>query len=66
MGETILRYLSGKKAHPRVTVVQTTLYELLEAIGEATNPGEDQLVVATMKYLLDSGWVKFSRKTCTV
>jgi hypothetical protein len=43
------------------TTIETTLYELIEAIGAEVEPGEDDLlIIATMVHLLNSGQVKFT------
>jgi hypothetical protein len=38
---------------------ETTLYELIAAIQEAVGPDADDLVIATIVHLLNSGQVKF-------
>jgi hypothetical protein len=45
---------------PRVTVVECTLAELVEAIGDVTE--DDREVVATLRHLLDGGRVRRSRR----
>ena len=42
------------------TTVATTLYELVEAISAEVEPGEDDLIIATVVHLLNSGRVKFT------
>jgi len=49
-------------AHPELNTIATTLYELIEAIGEEMRPGEDRLVTETVLHLFDTGQVKFSEK----
>ena len=44
---------------PKLTAVKTTLYELIGAINDAVQPGEDRLVVETVLDLLETGQVKF-------
>jgi hypothetical protein len=46
-------------AYTEPTTVETTLYELVEAIGAEVEPGEDDLIIATVVHLLNSGRVKF-------
>jgi len=40
--------------------VRTTLYELIDAINEQVQPGEDGLVAAVVLHLFASGQIKFS------
>jgi hypothetical protein len=47
-------------AYTEPTTVETTLYELVEAIGAEVEPGEDDLIIATVVHLLNSGRVKFT------
>ena len=49
-------------AHPELNTIATTLYELIETIGEEMRPGEDRLVTETVLHLFDTGQVKFSEK----
>jgi hypothetical protein len=42
-----------------LTRVHTTLYELIEAIGEEVGYGEDALIAQTILNMLDSGRIKF-------
>ena len=46
-------------AHPGLNSVKTTLYELIEAIGQEVKPGEDELVEETVMHLFDTGQVRF-------
>ena len=39
--------------------IQTTLYDLIEAISAEVKPDEEDLVVATIVHLLASGKIKF-------
>lgn len=43
--------------------IRTTLYELIEAIGEEVGDGEDALVVAAVVDLMRSGRIKSLRWT---
>jgi hypothetical protein len=47
-------------AYTEPTTVKTTLYELVEAISDEVEPGEDDLIIATVVHLLNSGRVKFT------
>ena len=49
-------------AHRALNAIATTLYELIEAIGEEVRPGEDRLVTETVLHLFDTGQVKLSEK----
>ena len=42
-----------------LSIVKTTLYELIEAISEEAHPGEDRLVAETVLDLLDKGKIRF-------
>ena len=43
------------------TTIETTLYELIEAINDQVQPGEDRLVVETVLDLIESGQITFPR-----
>ena len=47
-------------AYAEPTTIETTLYELVEAISTEVEPGEDDLIIATVVHLLNSGRVKFT------
>ena len=50
------------------TAINTTLYELIEAIIDATQPGEDTLIEATVQDLVESGklrWIRSGRHGAT-
>ncbi|MBW2105462.1 MAG: hypothetical protein JRI26_05415 [Deltaproteobacteria bacterium] len=49
-------------AHPGLNTIAITLYELIEAVSEEVQPGEDRLVTETMLHLFDTDQVKFSGK----
>jgi len=38
---------------------QTSLYDLIEAISDELEPGEDKLVPETIQHLFDSGQARF-------
>lgn len=42
-----------KPEHPELNTVNTTLYELVEAISKEVDPAEDQLIPAIVSDLLD-------------
>jgi hypothetical protein len=46
---------------PRLT---TTLYELLAALQDVVGPKEDELVMATVRYLLQSGRLTWRGEAC--
>ena len=48
-----------ESAHSGLTTVKTTLYELIEAIREHVQPGEEDLVVETVLDLLETGEINF-------
>lgn len=41
------------------SAIRTTLYELIEAIGEEVPPGEERLVVDIVLHMLITGQIKF-------
>ena len=43
-------------------MVKTTLYDLIDAIRTEVAPDEDELVVATVLYLMQSGRMRFLRE----
>ena len=45
--------------YPGFTTIKSNLYELIEAVGEEVEPGEDQLVAEVVLHLLDTGQVSF-------
>jgi len=51
---------------PKLTAVKTTLYELIGAINDAVQPGEDWLVVETVLDLFDTGQAKFLSAAASV
>lgn len=44
-----------ERVRPRSVMIRTTLYDLIEAIGEEVKPEEGGLVVLTLAHMLDSG-----------
>ena len=46
-------------AHPALTNIKITFYELIAAICDEVQPGEDWLVTETVRHLLDTGRVRF-------
>lgn len=57
-----LNFPAVELAHPGLNTIAATLYELIEAVSEEVQPGEDRLVTETMLHLFDTDQVKFSRK----
>ena len=52
-------FSAAEPEHSGLTTIETTLYELIEAVGEEVQPGEDRLVVETMLDLFDTGQITF-------
>ena len=52
--------LAQVPASAEPTTVETTLYDLIDAISAEVEPGEDDLIIATVVHLLNSGRVKFT------
>ncbi len=46
-------------AHSGLTTVKSTLYELIEAISEEVQPGEDRFVAEAVLDLIDTGQITF-------
>ena len=51
---------TAKPAHWKSTIIKTTLCELIEAINEELQPGEEHLVSTIVLHLLDTGKIKFT------
>ena len=54
--ETVLPPCSTR---PQCTTITTSLYELIEALQNEVGPADDDLVVATVAYLLRSQRIRF-------
>ena len=52
-------FSTAKTEHSGSTTIETTLYELIGAINEHVQPGEDLLVVETVLHLIDTGQITF-------
>jgi hypothetical protein len=52
--------LAQVPADAESTTITTTLYDLIEAVSAEVDPGEDDLIIATVMHLLNSGRVKFT------
>lgn len=52
--------------YPAITTIETTLYELIEAVSDEIKSGEDGLVAESVLHLLDTGQVKFIHADCNV
>ena len=58
--ETIAEpFCAVEPEHSGTTTIQTTLYELIEAINEQVRPGEDLLAVEAVLDLIDTGQIRF-------
>lgn len=55
--------LAGETQAP--TVIETTLYDLIEAVNAVMQPGEEELVVPTVMHLLDTSHVTFSHRSAS-
>ncbi len=47
----------GRPGAERPSRLPLTLADLIAAIQDVVGPGDDRLVVATVRHLLQSGWV---------
>lgn len=61
MEATAEDFYTTESASPGLTTIETTLYELIGAIDEEVEPGEEWLVAQTVLHLLDTGQAKFLR-----
>ncbi len=52
-----------ESAYVKPTVLKTSLYDLIAAIGEEVRPEEDWLVAETVLHLFDSGQAKFRARS---
>lgn len=52
-------FKTAESGCPRLTAIETTLYELIEAVEEEVQPGEDRLIEEAVLHLLDTGQAKF-------
>ena len=52
-------FSAAEPEHSGSTTIETTLYELIGAINEQVQPGEDRLVVETVLDLIDTGQITF-------
>jgi hypothetical protein len=48
-----------EQTHSEAGPIQTTLYDLIEALSQEVEPGEEHLVTAALVHLINSGGVKF-------
>jgi hypothetical protein len=51
-----------KREDPTCTVVYTTLYDLIAAVGDAIEPGEETCVAPIVAHLLRAGHAHFLRE----
>lgn len=47
-----------RRENPHSTHITTTLYDLIEAISDEVQPGEESLLADVVLHLLDSGKIK--------
>lgn len=59
METTAPNLYTTESAHPGLTTIKTTLYDLIEAIDEEMDPGEEWLVSRSVLHLLDTGKARF-------
>jgi hypothetical protein len=52
---------TSRDAPPENTAIDTTLYELIAAIIDTIEPGEDALIEATVQELVESGKLRWIR-----
>lgn len=52
-------FLRDKTRYPRTINIETTLYDLIEAISDEIRAEEDGLIVETIYHLIDTGRLKF-------
>jgi len=57
MEATAQSFCAAEPEYSGSTTIETTLYELIEAINEQVQPGEDRLVVETVLDLIDTGQI---------
>ena len=58
--EATSQYLDTLKTkHSKLTHINTTLYELIEAISDEVQPEEDKLVSETVLHLLNSNRIRY-------
>jgi hypothetical protein len=56
---TVSTLPTEEQSHPDVSTIHTTLYDLIDVLGQEVGPGEDHLVTAALVHLINSGRVKF-------
>jgi len=49
----------SKRVTKKVKRFRSTLYELMEAIGDVIQPGEERLVAVVVQDLMNSGQLRF-------
>ena len=52
-------FCAAEPEHSGSTTIETTLYEVIEAIEEQVQPGEDRLVVETVLDLIETRQITF-------
>jgi hypothetical protein len=60
--QATVRTIPKKQSNCQIeNTIETTLYELIEAISQEVEPEEDSLIAATVRHLTDTGKVKILR-----
>ena len=59
MEVTAQNFYTTESTHPGLKTIKTNLYELIEAIDEEREPGEEWLVARSVLHLLDAGKARF-------
>lgn len=52
-------FMRNKARYPTTITIETTLYDLIEAISDETRAGEDSLIAQTVNHLIYTGKLKF-------
>ena len=52
-------FCAAEAEHSGSLTIETTLYELIEAINEQVQPGEDRLVIEAVLDLIETGQITF-------
>ena len=55
-----LEFRKGESADPKPSIVRTTLYDLTEAVSDAVQPEEEQLIAEVVSHLIHNGRSKYS------
>lgn len=60
MESSVQHFPTQAPADAEPTTIETTLYELIAAISAEAGPEEDDLILATVVHLVNSGQVRFT------